>query len=263
MPAPDFLRTPRQLSLLPLAHLPLVRPGDDLAALIAAAVDRAGETLRDDDVLVVAQKIVSKAENRYVDLDDVAPSPQALELAAQVNKDPRLVELVLRESRGVLRHRKDVLIVEHRLGFVMANAGIDMSNVEQGAGGGTALLLPRDPDASCESLRQALGRRYGCRIGIVINDSHGRAWRNGTVGVAIGAAGLTALHDRRGDPDLFGRPLLITEVGTADEIAAAGSLVMGQASEGAPVVLMRGLRLNGPHGKAADLIRPRHMDLFR
>lgn len=251
------------VTLTALPGMPLLRPGDDLAALIGAALERGALELQPGDILVIAQKIVSKAQGRYVRLRDVEPSPRALALAESVGKDARLVELILRESREVLRHRRDVLVVEHRLGFVMANAGIDASNVEQEPGEDTVLLLPEDPDATCETLRQALMARAGGNIGVIINDSHGRAWRNGTVGVAIGAAGLPALWDRRGDPDLFGRPLMITEIGLADEAAAAASLLMGPASEGVPVVLLRGLRFPAAPRNAGALVRPRDMDLFR
>ncbi|MGB6106130.1 MAG: coenzyme F420-0:L-glutamate ligase [Pusillimonas sp.] len=255
--------TSRRMTLTALAGVPLVKPGDDLVHLIRSALAASNETLRPGDVLVLAQKIVSKAQNRYVRLRDVTPSERALELATQTSKDPRLVELVLRESNRVLRYARDVLIVEHRLGFVMANAGIDMSNVEQHDGCETALLLPESPDESSQTLWRALSPDARGMLGIIINDSHGRAWRNGTVGVSIGSAGLSALQDRRGDPDLFGRALLVTEVAAADEIAAAASLLMGQADEGSPLVLVRGLAHLGSPGKAADLIRPSTKDLFR
>lgn len=249
------------LRLIALPGLPLVQPGDDLAALILAALDRAQTTLQDGDVLVLAQKIVSKSEGRGVRLAGVTPSPRAVELAAQTGKDARLVELILDESREVLRVRRELIVVEHRLGFVMANAGVDQSNVDQREE--TALLLPLDPDASCERLRQSLRAQGQPDVGIVINDSHGRAWRMGAVGVAIGAAGLPALLDLRGKPDLFGRRLRVSEVGWADEIASAASLLMGQADEGAPVVLVRGLRRARDEGHAQELVRPRQLDLFR
>jgi len=252
----------RDLHIHALSGLPLVQPGDNLATLLLEALQRDQLQLRDGDVLVLAQKIVSKSEGRLVPLDTVSPSPRALELAKATDKDPRLVELVLRESNEVVRHRHNVMIVEHQTGFVMANAGIDMSNVQQ-EDGDTVLLLPADPDGSCAKLRRALKDLIGVNVGVIINDSHGRAWRNGTVGVAIGAAGLPALQDLRGQPDLFGRRLLITEVGTADEIAAAASLLMGQAAEGSPAVLVRGLSFVRQEGCAAELVRPRHMDMFR
>ncbi|WP_428028953.1 coenzyme F420-0:L-glutamate ligase [Ancylobacter sp.] len=253
---------PARIELIALPGFPLVVPGDDLAGLVAEGVARAGQRLQDGDVVVLAQKIVSKAEGRRVDLAGVEPSPEARALAAQVLKDPRLVELVLRESRRVVRARPHVLIVEHRLGLIMANAGIDQSNVAAG-GGEVALLLPQDPDASAQALRARLGEISGAEIGVVINDSFGRPWRRGTTGIAIGSAGLPALVDRRGEPDLFGRALQVTMIGFADEIAAAASLLMGQADEGRPAVLMRGLCWSAPASPASELIRPEAEDLFR
>jgi len=245
-----------------LSGIPLIEPGDDLAAIVAGAIDAAGIVPRPGDALVIAQKIVSKAEGRYVDLAKVTPSARALELAALTRKDPRLVEVILGESTEVLRQRQDVLIVAHRLGFVMANAGVDQSNVAPD-GGDRVLLLPHDSDASCAVLKAAFDRRFGVAVAVVINDSFGRAWRNGVVGVALGAAGLPALHNLIGVPDLFGRPMRVTEVAIADELAAAASLLMGQADEGTPVVHVRGLRWNAPPANAAALVRPKHMDLFR
>ncbi|WP_448189171.1 coenzyme F420-0:L-glutamate ligase [Azospirillum sp. sgz301742] len=249
------------VSLIGLEGLPLVQPGDDLAALLTDALERAGQRLADGDALVVAQKIVSKAEARLVRLAEITPSPRAVELAGIVRKDSRLIEVVLSESRAVIRAVPNVLIVEHRLGFVMANAGVDQSNIEGDEA--FALLLPEDPDGSCRRLRAALERRHGVRLAVVMNDSFGRPWRNGVTGVCIGASGLPALLDRRGAPDLFGRALRITEVAVGDEVAAAASMVMGQAGEGIPAVLVRGLRLDGPEQPASALIRPRQHDLFR
>ncbi|MDO9433943.1 coenzyme F420-0:L-glutamate ligase [Hydrogenophaga sp.] len=250
----------RELHLRGIA-LPHVRAGDDLAGLILAALSEYDNKLRAGDVLVIAQKVVSKSEGRQVRLADVRPCDRALELSKVTGKDARLVELVLSESSEVLRAKRDVLIVAHRLGFVMANAGVDQSNIEDGDA--SALLLPLDPDASCRRLREALQARTGVQVGIVMNDSHGRAWRNGAVGVCIGAAGLPALLDMRGLPDMFGRQLKVTEVGVADEIAAAASIVMGQADEGIPVVLCRGLTYPARDGSAAELVRPRQLDMFR
>jgi coenzyme F420-0:L-glutamate ligase / coenzyme F420-1:gamma-L-glutamate ligase len=251
------------LEIIALEGFPLVRPGDDLIELIASAFMRNDVTPRAGDVLVVAQKIVSKAEGRMVDLAAVVPSAKALTLAAGVEKDPRLVELILSESVRVVRARRNVLIVEHRLGFIMANAGVDQSNVAPADGASRALLLPENPDRSAETLRRGLAATTGIDIAVVINDSFGRAWRQGTAGVAIGVAGLPALIDLRGRPDLFGRTLEVSVIGFADEIAAAASLVMGQADEATPVVLMRGLRWSAPGSTAASLIRPSHEDLFR
>jgi coenzyme F420-0:L-glutamate ligase/coenzyme F420-1:gamma-L-glutamate ligase len=253
---------PARLELIALPDFPQVAAGDDLAQLVSEGLVRAGVTLQDHDVLVLAQKIVSKAEGRLVDLADVTPSAEAVTLASEVLKDPRLVELVLRESRRVVRARPNVLIVEHRLGLIMANAGIDQSNV-RADGRELALLLPEDPDASAERLRACLAEKVGVKLGVVINDSFGRPWRRGTTGVAIGAAGLPALIDRRGEADLYGRKLQVTMIGYADEIAASASLLMGQADEGQPAVLLRGLNWSAADNPAADLIRSEAEDLFR
>lgn len=253
----------RELRLVALAGVPLVGEGDDLCETVLAALACSGEELISGDVLVLAQKIVSKARGCHVDLGTVTPSPRALALSEVVDKDPRIIELILRESTEVLRVRRDVIVVVHRLGFVMANAGIDFSNVEGNVQESRALLLPRDPDGECGRMRDTLQQRMGVDVGVIINDSHGRAWRNGTVGVAIGASGVSALLDLRGRPDLFGRALRITQVGLADELAAAASLMMGQSDEGTPIVLIRGLSGGAREGRAADLIRSREMDLFR
>jgi coenzyme F420-0:L-glutamate ligase/coenzyme F420-1:gamma-L-glutamate ligase len=246
-----------------LAGVKLVEPGDDLGAITIAALEANRLIPQPGDVLVVAQKIVSKAEGRYVEVAAVSPSPQAQALAAETGKDPRFVEIVLGEAKRVVRHRPGLLIVEHRLGFVMANAGIDHSNVPLGEGGERVLLLPRDPDGSARALRERLEQAFGVAIGVIISDSFGRPWRKGTVGVAIGAAGLPAVIDKRGHPDLFGRALLVTEIGFADEIAAAAGLLMGQADEAVPMVLVRGLAWSAPELPAAAVVRPAEHDLFR
>jgi coenzyme F420-0:L-glutamate ligase/coenzyme F420-1:gamma-L-glutamate ligase len=251
---------PARLQLFALEGVPLVCPGDDLARLILAALEASGLALAPGDVLVLAQKIVSKSQNRSVELATVQPSASAIELARQTDKDPRLVEVILGESRGVVRWKKDVLVVEHRLGWVLANAGVDASNVGDD---GRVLLLPENPDASCDAIRAALARACGCDVAVVINDSWGRAWRLGTVGAALGVSGIPALLDLRGVPDLFGRRLRSTDVAVADELAAAASLLMGQAGEGHPVVLARGFPYAAAEGRGADLVRPKDMDLFR
>lgn len=255
--------TPTKLEMTALLGMPLVEPGDDLVALIADGLAATGEALRAGDVLVVAQKIVSKSEGRYRDLGTVTPSARAQALAAKAHKDPRFVELILQESSEVLRHRPGLIIALHRLGFVLANAGIDSSNVEPEGGAERVLLLPEDPDASCVRLREALRRKFGVDVGVVINDSVGRAWRKGIVGMALGASGLPSLVDLRGRVDLFGRPLAVTEVGLGDELAAAASLLQGQADEGRPVVLVRGLVPEGPAADGAALVRSEDEDLFR
>lgn len=253
------------LTLTPLQQIPLIRHGHSLADIVVTALQANNMTLEDNDILVIAQKIVSKAEGRTVNLGTIAPSQRAIELAAQTDKDPRLVELILQESKEVLRTRPGTIIVEHRLGFVCANAGVDHSNVA-GAGDSVeewVLLLPQHPDHSAEIIREEISSRTGKQIGILIIDSHGRAWRNGTVGVAIGIAGLPGLQDLRGEPDLFGFRLRITQVGVADELAAAASLVMGQAAEGTPVVHVRGFPYPLRQGSLQELIRPKEQDLFR
>ena len=341
--------TPGELRIRAISGIPGVRPGDDLAELLADAIVRSGEMLRDGDVLVVAQKIVSKAEGRIVRLADVVPSPRAVELASRADKDPRAVEVILRESVEVLRAVPGVLIVETRHGIVLANAGADMSNIEHDVEDDHLLLLPEDPDASADRLRAALAalaRRTGAaatsplgaaagagedpgadarvlagagtetgagtstvisagaatppasdpildsrgraagtpqgtargagsppsgeapRIGVIVADSVGRAWREGTVGLAIGVSGLPARLDRRGEPDLFGRALHVTEVGIADSIASAASIVMGEGAEGRPAALVRGLSFDDRSeaeraGRARDLVRLRERDLFR
>jgi coenzyme F420-0:L-glutamate ligase / coenzyme F420-1:gamma-L-glutamate ligase len=253
------------LTLTPLQYIPLIRHGDNLADIVVNALDQNHIELADHDILVFAQKIVSKVEGRSVNLSTVVPSQRALELGAQTEKDPRIVELVLQESNEVLRTRPGTIIVEHRLGFVCANAGIDHSNVA-GAGDQTeewVLLLPADPDLSAQALRDEIERRTGRQVGVLIIDSHGRAWRNGTVGIAVGLAGLPGLEDLRGKPDLFGFKLRITQVGVADELAAAASLMMGQAAEGTPVIHVRGFPYSLRQASLKELLRPKEQDLFR
>jgi len=249
------------LTLHALSGVPMVERGDDIAAIIAASLESGGFRLQNGDIIAIAQKIISKAEGRLVDLATVTPSPRAGELAIEADKDPRLMELILAESTEVLRIRKGAIIVRHNLGLVLANAGIDQSNVEHG-NSAAALLLPLDPDASARQIRDSLKVRTGAEVGVVIIDSLGRAWRTGTTGTAIGIAGMPGMIDLRGRPDLQGRKLETSELGFADEVAAAASLIMGQADEGRPVVLVRGLRCERREGNAGELIRPKHMDLF-
>ena len=255
------------IQLYALPGIPAVRKGDDLVLLIEAGLQRAQLRLQEGDVLVLAQKIVSKSQGRLIDLADVTPGPIAVELAAEVDKDPRVVELILSESRRVVRKRPGLLIVEHRLGYIMANAGLDQSNTGPADSREYALLLPLDPDGSALELHEALERRHCKGLGVVINDSFGRPWRRGTVGVALGASGISALLDLRETPDLFGRTLKTSVVGHADEIASAASLLMGQADEGRPVVLVRGSRPAGQKrhadNSAAQLVRDEQEDLFR
>lgn len=256
---PAAATRPARLALTGLAGVPPVAPGDDLAALAVDAARASGVSFEDGDALVVAQKIVSKSEGRLVSLDAVSPGPRARDLAAEVDKDPRLVELVLSESRSVLRCRPGLLIVVHRSGAILANAGIDASNVADGA----VLLWPEDADASAARLREAFRQRPGVDVAVVVNDSVGRPWRMGTVGLAIGVSGMPGLVDLRGRRDLYGRPLQVSEVALADELAAAASLAMGQADEGRPMVLARGVPYSRREGSAAELPRPAEQDLFR
>lgn len=257
-----------ELALFALHDFPLIAEGDDLLHAILGCAGAQDLMFETGDVLVVAQKVVSKAEGRYVDLNDIEPSPRASALAVEVDKDPRLVEVILSESTAVVRHGPGVLIVEHRLGYVMANAGIDASNIEHGGDdAGRVLLLPEAPDDFALRLRTRILNMFGVNIGVVVNDSVGRAWRNGTASLALGASGLPSLWDRRGENDLFGRCLEVTEVGLADQIASAGALVQGEGAEGRPVVLVRGLDLaamgSANYKPASALIRDRQRDLFR
>ncbi len=260
-----------QITLTAVPDMPLIRPGDDLAAILLERLSRAGLTLQDGDVLVLCQKVVSKAEGRAVRLDTVTPSEEARALAAETGKDPRLVELILREARAVLRARFHLIVVEHRLGWICANAGIDRSNVAQPeddgsarlTGAGVVLLLPADPDRSAREIRARLVAASGADVAIIINDTHGRPFREGAVGVAIGVAGLLPLSDLRGRSDLFGYTLQTTVLATADEIASAASLLMGQADEGRPAILVRGAPVVSGVGAARDLQRPAEKDLFR
>jgi len=252
------------LALFVLPDIPLVMPDDDLAALILNAVRQSGIDPRSGDIFAVAQKIVSKAEGRIVTLHDVVVSPQARQLAERTEKDPRAVQLILDESRRVVRERPGVIIVEHRLGLVLANAGIDRSNVAGDED--TVLLLPENPDESATRLRSALEAEFNVQLGVVITDSFGRPWRLGTTGVAIGAAGITVLDDRRGKPDIFGREMQVAEVAIADGLAAAAGLLMGEGAERSPVILMRFGGVGRPEVSAqtaADIIRAGDEDLFR
>lgn len=249
------------LNIIPISGLPLVQAGDDIAFLICAAVEGMGCRFQNGDILVVAQKIISKSEGRTVRLEGVEPSPEAISLAIEIDKDPRLVELILRESSEVIRKAPGVIIVRHRLGIVSANAGIDQSNVSH-ADGECALLLPEDPDRSALQLREAVAQQTGLRVGVIVSDSMNRPWRLGTLGYAIGSAGVTVLDDRRGDTDIFGRELKVTITNQADSIASAAMLVMGETSEQVPAALVRGLPVQDSTQVARDSIRPVEEDLF-
>lgn len=256
------------IEIIPLEGVGELRPGDDLAAVIRTALLDNGISLVSGDVLVVTQKIVSKVENRFVRLDAVAPSARARELAEQTRKDPRLVELILAESTAIVRARPGVLIVRHRSGHVMANAGIDASNLTLDASGPQVLLLPEDAEASAEKLQQALATAFDAAVGVVISDSFGRPWRVGVTNVAIAAAGLPALVDLRQQKDRHGRPMEVTQVAVADLLASAAGLMMGEADEGRPVIVIRNLPAkyngaNGRHNNATTLVRPLEEDLFQ
>lgn len=253
------------LQLFPLNGLPMIKPGDDLPGLLLRVLTENNLRLEDGDILVLAQKIVSKAEGRIYKLSEIEPSAEAKKIAEATDKDPGFVELVLRESAEVLRTRPGTLIVRHKLGFVCANAGIDHSNVSgpEGTGDDYVLLLPVDPDGSANSIKERIEKETGKIIGVLIIDSHGRAWRLGTVGTTIGIAGFHALVDLRGWEDIYGYKLRITQVAAADELAGAASLIMGQAAERIPAVLARGYPYPLSSGTVQELIRPKDMDLFR
>jgi len=250
------------LSVTPIAGLPMVRPGDDLPALILTALAGQKLALEPGDILVVAQKIVSKSEGRQVSLATITPSQDAIQLAKETEKDPRLVELILRESTTVLRKKPGVLIVRQKLGLVGAQAGIDQSNIEHGADE-NALLLPEDPDRSARRIRDAIAARTGVRPGVIVSDSMNRPWRLGTIGGAIGCAGIQVLDDRRGKHDIYGREMKVTMINRADSIATAATLVMGETTERTPVALVRGFPQEDNVQTARDIIRPLEEDMFR
>ena len=261
--APDLDRSLRTLTVSAVPGVPLVEPGDDLSAALVAALDRAGLVLRSGDVVVVAQKVVSKAQGRYAWLDEYTPSARARALAEATGKDPRLVEIILSESNEVVAHAPGLLIAEHRSGHVMANAGVDRSNIRHPPGRERVLLLPEDADAACEELKRAFDRHFGGHVAVLVSDSVGRPWRNGTVGLALGCAGLPALEDLRGRPDLYGRPLEVSLAGLADALAAAAALAMGEGDEALPLAVLRGARWQGSSAPARALLRPKAQDLFR
>jgi len=255
----------KQLTLSALPGIPLIREGDDLAEIIYQAVIGCGLSFEDGDVLILAQKIVSKAEGRLVNLTTVIPSEEAIELSEFLEKRPELVDLILRESAEVLRTRPGTIIVQHKAGFVCANAGIDHSNVKGpwGDDGDWVLLLPEDSDKSAESIRKSLEEKTGKKLAVLIIDSHGRAWRNGVLGTAIGLSGMPGLVDMRGTEDMNGYKMRVTTIAAADELAAAASLMMGQTSEGTPVVHGRGFPYSLREGSVAELIRDKEKDMFR
>lgn len=258
-------RNSRKIELIGLTNFPLIKQGDDIASLIIDSCKKSGQKIINQDIFVITQKIISKSENRYRILSQIKPGSRAKYYSWISGKDPRFVQLVLDESNQVLRAKKNTLIVEHKNGFICANAGIDHSNTEPQSENSeeTFLLLPKDPDLSADKIRFKIESELRIKVGVLIIDSHGRAWRNGTIGMAIGISGLPGLVDLRGNDDLFGFKLKITMVAASDELAAAASLLMGQAKEGIPVVIARGFPYKLREGKLSELIRPKHEDLFR
>lgn len=249
------------IELFSVNGLPEFAPGDDIARLVVDALERQGEPFQAGDILVLAQKVVSKTEGAFVDIRSLKPSQEAIDLAQETGKPAKMVEAILRQSRDVVRYRPGVIVVEDLRGFILANAGLDASNV--GREGEVLLALPQDPDASAARIHKQILELTGIPIAVVINDSWGRPFRIGTVGFAIGVAGMDAVVDRRGAPDRFDRPLEGTEIAVADEIASAASLIMGAAAEGQPAVVVRNLDLAAGNGRARDLLRDRETDMFR
>ena len=253
----------KKIELIALEDIPLINQGDNLVEIILKALEKNKVSLNDGDILVIAQKIISKSEGRYAFLNEISPSQEAKDLANKTDKDPRLVQLILNESKEVIRYRKGVIVVENNLGLIHANAGIDRSNLESDNENPRVLLLPVDPDKSATEIQMEVLKQTEIKIGVIINDSSGRAWRNGIVGIAIGSSGAEVLSDLRGESDLFGNTLEVTEVGIADEIASAASLLMGQGKEGLPVILVKGMKKSSDMNNAKALIRKASEDLFR
>ena len=253
----------KKIELIALEEIPLINEGDNLVEVILIALEKNNISLNNGDILVIAQKIISKSEGRYAFLNEIKPSQEANELSKKTDKDPRLVQLILNESKEVIRYRKGVIVVENNLGLIHANAGIDRSNIESDNENPRVLLLPLNPDKSAAEIQKAVLKETELKIGVIINDSSGRAWRNGIVGIAIGSSGAKVLSDLKGETDLFGNTLEVTEVGIADEIASAASLLMGQGKEGLPVVLVKGMKESSDMNNAKVLIRKASEDLFR
>ena len=253
----------KNLELLAIENIPLIEPGDDLVSILIQTIKEEKIKLRRGDILVIAQKVVSKSENRYAFLNDVTPSSEAIRIAKNSDKDPKLVQLILNESVKVIRQGRGVIVVENKLGFIHANAGIDKSNIESDTDNPKVLLLPKDPDNSALKIKEEIFRQTELKVGIIINDSSGRAWRKGIVGIAIGSSGVEVLLNLRGQKDLYGNALEITEVGRVDEIASAASLLMGQANEGLPVIIVRGIPETSKVNNVKSILRDKSEDLFR
>tara|TARA_B100001123_G_scaffold386889_1_gene461719 strand:- start:454 stop:1260 length:807 start_codon:yes stop_codon:yes gene_type:complete len=263
------IQNTNSLTLVALDGFPLVSPGDDISALILQSVKNSNLRLESGDILVIAQKIISKSEERFVRLSEINPSKSATELAELTGKDPSLIELILSESHKIIRYRPGVIVAENKNGVVLANAGIDHSNVGGESRKGQVLLLPKNPDKSAKAIREELQKLTKVKIAVIINDSIGRAWRNGTIGTALGISGMPAILDLRGQSDLFGNPLIVSEQAIADEISSAASLLQGQTDGRRPVVLIRGYEIdtlknsNNSSIGVSTLIRPKEKDMFR
>ena len=253
---------PTSITLTALQGFPLIQEGDDIAEIILQTIFANNLQIENNDIFVIAQKIISKSEGRKVCLEDVSPSEKAINLANKTNKDPRIVELILNESSEIIRVAHGVIITKHKLGFIMANAGIDQSNINENDDESYALLLPVDPDASSKRIKDAIEEITNKKISVIVNDSIGRPWRIGTVGHALGVAGLSPVIDLRGTKDLFQRELKVSEVALADELSAAASILMGQGSEGKPIILIRGLQIEESQEGIKSLLRPKTKDLF-
>ncbi len=255
--------TPQSLSLNAIPNIPLIKPNDDLANIILHALSSSGHVLENNDIIAIAQKIVSKAEGRIVDLAIVKPSEKAIKLAQEINKDPRQIELVLSESKEIIAIKPGVIITEHHSGVIMANAGIDHSNVDSTDKKEVVTLLPKDANQSAKQLKNEIETLCKKQIGIVITDSIGRPWRMGTTGVAIGSAGIETIRDLRGNKDMFGRELMVSETADADSLASAACLLMGEADDATPVILIRGYKTVISDQDTRQLLRPKDDDMFR
>lgn len=251
------------LSLYAVPGIPLIVPGDDLSEIIFETIGLSEFELADNDIIVIAQKIISKAEGRIVDLNSITPGSEARRIAKIAGKDPRQVELILQESNEIIRCKEGVIIVEHRSGIIMANAGIDHSNVGGSDKGEFVSLLPEDANLSAVNLRTKLQNISNKQLGVLINDSVGRAWRVGTVGLAIGSSGILPIRDLRGDKDLFGQVLRVSETADADSLACAACILMGEAADASPVVIIRGHALHQGEENTNSLIRSKQDDMFR
>jgi coenzyme F420-0:L-glutamate ligase/coenzyme F420-1:gamma-L-glutamate ligase len=249
------------VEIIAVENLPLIKKGDDLAELICVAAKKQNTSIRERDVIVVTHVAVSKAEGNVVDLNEVSPSERAKEIAQKTDKEPELVEVILRETNEIVRMRLNSLITETKSGIVCANAGVDRSNIE---GERNIILLPKNPDASAQKMRQEIKKLTGCDVAVIVSDTHGRPFRRGEINVAIGVAGIKPIRDRRGEKDLFGYVLRIKQTAVADELASAAELVIGQANEGIPVAIIRGYKFQATETvSAAELTRPKERDLFR